>query len=272
MRTFYIVTNEQRDLDFTVTKRVQDLIISYGGDSIRRDEMSMEDALIKGIDCVITLGGDGTLIRAAGSLCKHRIPFIGINLGHLGYLTEIEVDNLEEGIKNLVTGPLHMEERMMLTGSLGENREQLALNDIVLKAQGIHKVISFEVFINYKFVHSYKADGLIISTPTGSTGYNMSAGGPIVEPTAQLILMTPICAHSLHGRSIVFSSTDIVEVVLKMDYDKRCEVGEIAFDGEHLTQLFPGEKFKIKVAEQSVKMWKLDSSSFIETMRKKMEG
>lgn len=297
MRRFYIVTNEKRDKDLAVTKEVQKLIGQAGGEVILATEILPEEAFKENIDCIITLGGDGTLIRAASILSEYGVPFLGINVGHLGYLTEIERDHLEDGITQLVTGQPHIEERMMLCGkkiakdSLCDSSEMLipeelrtyyndknmqngytALNDIVLTCKGTHRIIAFDVYINGQFLHSYKADGLIISTPTGSTGYSMSAGGPIVEPTARLIVMTPICAHSLHGRSIVLSATDTIEVVLNTDYDNRYEGANVNFDGDNLVDIAPGEKLRVAMADKSVKMWKLNTSSFLETMRRKMEG
>ena len=128
---------------------------------------------------------------------------MGINMGTLGYLTEIEVDRIEESLDQILSGHYMLEDRMMLDGIFDDGGENVALNDIVLSRKGNLRIIHFNVYVNGTLLNSYDADGIVISTPTGSTAYNLSAGGPIVEPTASLIVITPICSHALNTSSIV---------------------------------------------------------------------
>lgn len=270
MKRFYITTNEIKDSNFEQTKKVKSLIERLGGEvtiaSIKNGEYLIEGKY----DGIITLGGDGTLIRAVSKLYSYEIPVIGVNLGKLGYLTEIELENLEDKINQLVHGNYMIEERMMLECN-ALNMCKLALNDVVITSANKPGVIEFDVIVNGEFLHEYKADGILISTPTGSTGYNMSAGGPIVEPRAKLMVLTPICAHSLHGRSIVLSNTDIIEIILKEKYLGSDENGIVSVDGDSLIQIKNKDKVKIKMAQNTLKLIRLNPGSFLETLSKKME-
>lgn len=167
-------------------------------------------------DCMIVLGGDGTVLQAARLTKMLRVPIIGVNLGTLGYMTEVEVPNLEESLERLIAGDYVQESRMMLGGRAtfadGRREEGWALNDIVISRSGPLQIIKFNIYVNGQFLNDYSADGVIVTTPTGSTGYNLSAGGPLVEPGARLIVLTPICPHSLNQRSIVLSPEDVIEI------------------------------------------------------------
>ena len=148
----------------------------------------------------------------------------------------------------------------------------LALNDIVVARKGAIRVIHFRLFVNGEMLNSYEADGVIISTPTGSTGYNLSAGGPIVEPTAQMIVITPICSHALNTSSIVLSADDLIEVEVCEGRYGRQEQVSLCFDGAEQTTLVTGERVCIKRSSHTAKLIKLSKESFMKTMRKKMKG
>lgn len=267
MKKFYIITNTDKDVDNKVTKKVESILHNLGSETIRGIAIHGEYQVPNDIECIITLGGDGTLINAARILYECKIPIIGINLGHLGFLTEIELGALEEGLNQLVNGAHIFEERMMLEGKINEQK-YAALNDIVLTRNGAPKVINFDIYINGKFLHSYKADGIIISTPTGSTAYNMSAGGPIVDPTAAIFVVTPICSHSLYGRSIVLNAQDTIEVKLNKEAQKAC----VSFDGSGIIDMNTSGTLVINRGEHTVRLLKLNAGSFLETLRRKMEG
>lgn len=269
MKNFYIITNEIKDKGYVVTLKVKQLIKDLGGEAFLSKDLPEEG--IRDMDCIITLGGDGTLIRTANKFFNYQIPLIGINLGNLGYLTEIEKHNIKEGLDALIKGEYHLESRMMLVGNIDKSN-LVALNDIVITCKNRPSIISFDVRINGKFLHSYKADGVIISTPTGSTGYNMSAGGPIVDPSASLLLLTPICAHTLHGRSIVLSSTDKIEIILNQKHQGLKEVACVAYDGDPIMELDYGQALVIQQSSQSIDLLKLNKGSFLETLSRKMEG
>ncbi len=269
MKKFYIITNEIKDKNFIVTNQVNSIIEKLGGKVFLASEVALKD--LEAIDYILTLGGDGTLIRAASRFYKYNIPLVGINLGNLGYLTEIEQQNLLESIQAIMVGEYIIEERMMLRGQI-EGKETIALNDIVITSRNRPSILSFDIKINGQFLHAYKADGVIIASPTGATGYNMSAGGPIVDPTASLLLMTPICAHALHARSIVLAPTDRIEIVLNDKHQGLKQEACIACDGEVLTDFEPGHSLIIEKSNYNIKLVRLNKGSFLETIRIKMEG
>ena len=271
MKIFYIITNCIKDPDYVVTNMIQSFIEMEGAKSYIGQEVDGKYDFPEQVDCIVSLGGDGTLIRAAGDFHEYDIPLIGVNLGTLGYLTEIEKNNLREDIRTLVNGQTLVEERMMICGSIKE-RENIALNDVVVTREGELRTIGFHIYVNGSFLHSYKADGMIVSTPTGSTGYSMSAGGPIVEPTASIFIVTPICSHSLNSRSIVLSSEDVIEIVLDGGREGELEQAKVSFDGNVSYEISTGDVVKITKAYKTMKLMKLSSVSFLETLRKKMAG
>ena len=208
MKRFFLITNEAKDPQGVFTKKIADVIEKRGGEAVcvANEKQALEAQGEAGVDCALVLGGDGTLLRAARNITDSRIPLLGINLGTLGYLAEVESACAEEAIEKLLADEFVREERMMLTGRMaGALEEQYALNDIVISRCGSLQILNVRIYVNDRFLNDYCADGVIVATPTGSTGYNLSAGGPIVEPSARLLLLTPICPHTLNTRSIVFA-------------------------------------------------------------------
>ena len=190
---------------------------------------------------VLVLGGDGTLIRAAAALVKSRLPLIGVNLGTLGYLCELEEKDVFAAVDKLMKDDYMVEERMMLGGYGIKGGEilpaDIALNDVVIHRTGALSVVNLIVYVNGEYLNTFRADGIIISTPTGSTGYNMSAGGPIVDPKAQMMLITPINDHNLSSKSIVISADEEVTVELGKRRSQKDEMVEVSFDGDSKVRL-----------------------------------
>lgn len=228
-----IITNTNKDADLRLTGKLQEYIADKGGTSavftskgetVEGAAPRVED-IPKDTELVLVLGGDGTLIRAAAQLVDSRLPLIGVNMGTLGYLCELEESNVYAAIDQLMEDAYMVEERMMLSGSgvkAGKTvAEGTALNDIVIHRTGALSVVSLIVYVNGEYLNTFRADGIILSTPTGSTGYNMSAGGPIVDPKAEMLLITPINAHNLSSRSIVVGAEDevVVEIGERMHAD-----------------------------------------------------
>ena len=178
---------------------------------------------------------DGTLLKAAGDLMEQEIPLLGVNLGTLGYLAEVEIGNIETALDKLLRDEYTREARMMLSGGVfreGRNVvHDFALNDIVISRCGSLQILHFHIYVNGRFLNGYGADGMIVATPTGSTGYNMSAGGPIVEPGASLLLLTPICPHTLNTRSIVLAPDDEVVIEIPEGRENCVQKVEASFDG-----------------------------------------
>ena len=249
MKHFLIVTNDGKDKEYKVTDHVKNLLEQAGMTCVicEKDEKKqiIREAVPKELDCAIVIGGDGSFIEAARVLEERDIPILGINMGTLGYLTEVELNHIDEAIEKVVNGEYSLEERMMLEGEFQNGDSNVALNDIVVSRKGALRVIHFRLFVNGELLNSYKADGIILSTPTGSTAYNLSAGGPIVEPTASLIVITPICSHALNTSSIVLSSEDEIMIEIGEGRNGSVEEVSVAFDGADMVTLFTGDRMKI---------------------------
>ena len=276
METFYIITNYSKDENYEVTRQIQDYIEKRGRTCIlcERDEGGnlLADQIPKETDCVLTLGGDGTLIQAVRELRNKHLPLIGVNMGTLGYLTEIELPKIEESLEKLFCGAFLPERRMMLQGKLEGRKEDIALNDIVVARAGSIRVIHFNIYVNGQLLNSYQADGVIISTPTGSTAYNLSVGGPIVEPTAEMFVITPICSHALNTSSIVLSAEDEIVIEIGKGKGDTVEEASVTFDGADVIPVYTGDRITISRSEKTAKLLKLSEESFLETLRKKMKG
>ena len=175
-------------------------------------------------------------------------------------------------IRRLETGDAALERRMMLKGIFEDGRTDVSLNDIVVSRKGELHIIHFRLYVNGELLNDYEADGVVLSTPTGSTAYNLSAGGPIVEPTAELIVVTPICSHALNSRSIILSSEDEIVIEIGPGRNGSREEVYVAFDGADTVSLKTGDKVMVRRSDASTTMIKLSKVSFLETLRGKMKG
>ena len=271
MKKFGIVINETKDPDMEVTNRIISYLVSKGaGYVVLKDARNLQEY----VECVLVLGGDGTMLQAADGMAGKDIPMIGVNLGTLGFLSEVELDNLEEALERLIGDEYVLDERIMLQGCIegtGSVKElSPALNDISITRCGSLQIISLKISVNGQFLCRWNADGIIISTPTGSTGYNMSAGGPIVEPGAELIVLTPICAHTLNARSIILKAEDCVEIEIDSGHDGKVLRVEANSDGNESISMETGDKIIISKAKNTTKIIKLSKVSFLEILHKKM--
>lgn len=275
MKRFYLITNEGKDPTGVYTKKIADYITEHGGAAVCVGGESLTDELLSDSqpDCVLVLGGDGTLLRAARNMKDNDIPLLGINLGTLGYLAEVESANLETALGQLLRDDFIREERMMLAGTVdkqGVSEENFALNDIVISRCGSLQILNYQIYVNGQFLNSYSADGIIVATPTGSTGYNMSAGGPIVEPCARLLLLTPICPHTLNTRSIILAPEDEIRIEIPQGKDGQIQTVEANFDGSHKIILQTGDHIVIRKAVKTTGILKLNTESFLAVLHKKM--
>lgn len=278
---FLIYTNKYKDPELRMTQRVQSYLEDRGQKvTLRIKEKDWKDEepekleVDETAECMLVLGGDGTVLQAARETIEYHIPLIGIDLGTLGYMTQIEPGNLEEALDRLIAGDYRQESRMMLQGRIllqdGEVREGLALNDIVITRSGSLRIIKLRIYVNGLFLHEYQADGIIVTTPTGSTGYNLSAGGPLVEPAAKLMMLTPICPHTLNQRSIILSAEDMVEIEIPMAREDKCQTVEASLDGAMTVQLTSGDRIQIQRSQQSAEFIQLSRVSFLEILHQKM--
>ena len=276
MESFYIITNQLKDRDYSVTLEIKDYIERKGKRVVlaQKDE---EGYIVPGtvpedVDCGLVLGGDGTLIRAVRDLEGICLPLLGINIGTLGYLADVELKDYKAAIDRLCEVEPTVEKRMMLEGTMTSGEKDLAVNDIVLTREGNLRIVQFNVYVNGTLLNTYQADGVIICTPTGSTGYNLSAGGPIVEPTASLMVITPICSHALNTSSVVLSAEDDVEIEICQGRYGRQEEVALCYDGAVQRKLVSGDRVKIRKSDAKAHLVKLSEESFMITMREKMKG
>lgn len=272
MNQFYIITNHIKDRDYKVTNQIADYLRQKGKKCMLNQEISGNDIASFSPDCVLVVGGDGTMIRAARQLRKYDVPLLGINMGTVGYLTEVDPGNLYEELDLLLEEKFIVEKRMMLRSRFSNGHSEVALNDIVLTRVGNLRVIHFKIFVNGELLNTYSADGIIVSTPTGSTGYNLSAGGPIVEPTAKMIVLTPICSHALNTSSIVLSANDRLRIEICEGNNGTPEEAGISVDGNHTISMKTGDSVDIRLADETTKFLKINQVSFLETLRTKMRG
>lgn len=285
MRRFFLITNKVKDPEDCCTAKIIGYLEAHGAEvsGVASGENSVCAKPPAGTECVIVLGGDGTLLKAARDIIQYEIPLLGVNLGTLGYLAEVEISNIEDALDKLLRGDYTQEERMMLTGSIYHRKEisgsvsayqekmsNFALNDIVISRCGSLQILQFHIYVNGRFLNSYSADGMIVATPTGSTGYNLSAGGPIVEPGASLLLLTPICPHTLNTRSIILSPEDEVAIEIPVGKEDAVQTVEANFDGTHKVTLQTGDKIVIRRAPETTGILKLNTESFLEILHKKM--
>ncbi len=272
MKHFCIYTNLHKDKDLLMTKRIQTLLTQKGMECSVK--LHPEDPMQPGTDCILVLGGDGTVLNAARErIGKQNIPILGINMGTLGYLTEVEPEGVESALEKLLSGDFELESRMMLDGSLIRGGQEIhtdwALNDIVIRRDGAQQLLQFHLYVNKKFLNKYQADGMIVTTPTGSTGYNLSAGGPIVEPMASLLVLTPICPHTLNQRSVVLSAEDVVEIEIPAGREGQEQHGVVNFDGQAV-EIATGDLIRIRKSAQTTEFIKIGNAGFLETLHKKM--
>ena len=225
----------------------------------------------KGTECIIVLGGDGTLLQAARDVVDLEIPLFGINMGTLGYLAEIDQYSIYPAMDRLMSDRFTIEKRMMLFGTLIHEGQavgsDIALNDIVLNRMGID-AFRFELAVNGQLFNEYSADGMVVATPTGSTAYNLSAGGPIVAPEAELLVLTPLCPHSLNSRSIVLPPDN--HLSLQIQTTGRTKVS-LSFDGDTVVDIEPGDTIEIAKSEIETTLIQLKQVPFLENIRNKMK-
>ena len=236
---------------------------------VARSGTRLEDA--SKLDALLTLGGDGTLLRGARVVSPHPVPILGVNLGHLGFLTCCSADQLPNALMRFARGDYTAESRMALEARVLDTRsvermQWIALNDVVLHKGGFARVVSLRVAANGEPIATYAADGIVLSTPTGSTAYSLSAGGPVVFPTLETIVVTPVSAHTLAIRTVILPAS--AEVTLRAE-DAPEEL-LVTVDGQVGTSFFPGETLSIRRAKNDVMIIRFPGMNFFTTLRQKL--
>lgn len=230
-------------------------------------DLGVSDAELKDIsDLVITLGGDGTMLHAVRLMEDKDVPILGVNFGGLGFLTEITQQELYSSLKDVLNGKFAIEERMMLEAKI-INTSYKTLNDIVITKEALARIISLKVLIDSEYLTTYQGDGIIAATPTGSTAYSLSAGGPIVIPDMKAIILTPICPHTLGVRPMVIPHLSKITIIIESD----AQGIMLTIDGQQGVKLNLYDEVEITYAEKPIKLIKPKKRSFYEVLRTKLK-
>lgn len=268
-------------LDFT--KKAVSIIESCGGTALMTEDLkssfsqlekieyfSTIERMVESCDLVIAAGGDGTIINAAKYACSQERPILGVNFGRIGFVAQLEPNELDK-LTDIIKGEYKTEKRMMLKAEIisadGESSVHYALNDVVISRGSYSRILDFTIGHNEREICSYRADGLIFSTPTGSTAYSLSAGGPVVEPTMNCIVFTPVCSHSLFSRPIVFSADSVLGVTAGCD--ESCEA-IVTVDGQCSKKLCDGDMVKISRAGKDVNLIITNEKTFYSVLGDKL--
>lgn len=218
-------------------------------------------------DMIITLGGDGTILSTVRYVGESETPILGVNIGRLGFLAEITTDELFQGMENILKGSYKIERRMVLKAEIvGKGRKLCALNDIVLNRGDFSRTIKVETYVDGEHLNAYIGDGLIIATPTGSTAYSLSAGGPIVAPTLEAIIINPICPHDLAARPIIVPADKVIKIVGTSEHPEML----LCADGQEDCKLMSGEAVEVRKADYSIRLVECLGKSFYHLLRTKL--
>jgi len=260
-----------RIIDWLNSKKLKVCIEENMGKKIGKQELDCPiEKFLKKVDLIISLGGDGTLLRAARLAAAENIPVFGVNLGGLGFLTQIGIDDLEKSLEKLYQEKYFLDERMMLTCSVERRGKEVkkftALNDVVIGKGAFARIISLATYVNNNYVITYSVDGLIVSTSTGSTAYSLSAGGPIVKPSINSIILTPICPHTLSARPFIISEDDQVKITLEVNEEKVM----VTIDGQEGFALKPNDEVIIKKSDHKARLITFKEKSFYAILREKL--
>ena len=223
------------------------------------------------VDLIIVVGGDGTMLQAAHLAQEKNIPLVGINAGRLGFLADIPGNQLAPRLERILAGRSKEERRHMLTAEISRKEKivdrGMALNDVVLQKSEGGRMIEFDSFVNDSFVCGHRADGIIVSTPTGSTAYALSGGGPILHPGLSALVLVPICPHTLSDRPIVIDDQSLIELNLTRDAGSSAQ---LVFDGQRVAEVKAGDKVRIKRSEQFVTLLHPEDHDFFKLLRNKL--
>lgn len=252
-----------------------------GGPRFRRDEIEAEtgcaveslshEELVRGADLIVVLGGDGTMIGAARMVGDAETPVLGVNFGTLGYLADFTVEDMLPALESVLAGDYTLDRRLMLSATVERDGARLlhdrVLNDVVISKSALARIIEIEAHIDQKFVNRFRADGLIISTPTGSTAYNLSAGGPVIYPSMNAVVITPICPHTLSNRPLVLPDDAEFELTLKTP---REEVA-LTLDGQVGMPLESGDRVTVRKSRTCFNLIQADTRNYFDVLRNKLK-
>ena len=262
----FISKLKNRNFNFTFSNNFKELV--KDNSLFAEYEYLSNEKLFTENDLIVSIGGDGTLLTSSFDGREHGTPMLGINYGKLGFLAEYEINNLDKFIDELEKGEYKIEERMTLCGecATGNKGDLFAVNDIVIDKGHWPKMIDIELRIDDEYVSTFSADGIIISTPTGSTGYSLSVGGPIVNPIAKVITISPISPHTLTMRPLVIGDNQKITVIVKSNHDKV----HVNCDGQRVSHYKSPKKFTIYSSKTPIKLLRTKSTSYYDILRNKL--
>ncbi len=280
MKNIGIITNNEKDIGFAYTNMLMESIRKFGGQailptsSVTRGMEGLEDEVAEicgKCDLIICLGGDGTFLKTARTAYLFDIPILGINLGSLGFLTDIEKGEIDKAVECIFQSNFVIEERMMLSSKIYKDgklfAQDVSINDVSISRAGILRILHLSTYIDDNFFDMFPGDGIVVATPTGSTAYSMSAGGPIAEPTAKLIIVTPICPHLLYSRSFVASDERKIKICVSDGFEHKALV---TVDGQKNYEITGGDYIEIEKSDATVKILKIQSKNFFTVLRNKI--
>lgn len=285
MKAIGLIPNVQKDIDLINTSKIIDWLtkrnytinlLETPAQILNRSDLQREeDEVYRDSDFIVVLGGDGTFLGVARKAAVYGTPILGINFGTLGFLAEVDRNSSIEALQKVLNEEYIIEHRMMLEASVHDrcnntsDKKLICLNDIGITRGSLSRIIDLKIFINDNYVDDYPADGMVVSTPTGSTGYNLSAGGPILDPNTNMMVITPICPHSLYARSIVVSDGDVIKV--QIGENSSCDV-ILTIDGQMGYHLKNNDIVTIQRSKYKTSLIKTSSNSFYDILRKKIVG
>lgn len=282
MKKTVIITNMTKDPKLETTESIVSYLEDQGIEckvirAFDKSDSSIDEQVTVSMDgdVIIVLGGDGTLLRVARATAGTGVPVLGINLGTLGFLSSVEMSSLNQALSRLVSGDYEIENRMLMQVILfratGIIEQYEALNDCVIGRSGFSRLISVKADINGDNVGIFNGDGVLVSTPTGSTGYNLSAGGPIVTPEARLLVVTPVCSHSLASRSIVVSEKDSIVLELDNGVKKLTESALVTIDGQDSTVMNLSDRLEVTGSSKMAAMIRFKDKGFFKVLNMKLD-
>ncbi len=269
-----LVVNKDRDKDGNVQKTAEECLRKHGIELYIITESAIDGEKVYGtpdnIETIIVIGGDGTMIRAAKRFLKEDVPFYGINTGNVGFFTDVAARDAVMGLEKLINGEFRIENHMMLSVYCNGEYADTVLNEVVINRNGFLSIIGHEIFVNGESIDNIAGDGLIISTPTGSTGYNLAAGGAVAKPDTSLMLITPVCPHSLTSRCMIVSPDDLIDVIITPVSNHKNIETAATFDGRQDIKLKAGDKITIARSNYVTKLLRTDNMSFFKRVKSKI--
>jgi NAD+ kinase len=276
-----IVVNRDKDIGYVHTKNIVETlringftpVVPHGAGILSEKDAIVSDSVYKDSDFIICVGGDGTFLKAAREAYSHGIPVLGINRGSVGFLAEVETREIDWAIQRMAEGRMTIQPRMVLDVRVLRDGDtvfrDVAVNDAVVSRVAMSRILNLRVSLDSQYVDSFPGDGVIISSPTGSTGYSLSAGGPIVQPDMRLMIITPICPHILYSRSFIVSENRIVQASI----DEKGEIeAMLTVDGQEGTRLEPGDLVEVRSSARDVLFASVCQVNFYDVLRAKIHG